>query len=337
MAAGGDNIIGNLQVDTFLTNYSESWFQDQQNFISSAASTLIPVTTQGGIFLKYPKSYFLRDEMEPRPLGGAPVQVSYGVERGSYAIDEYALEHYIDDRQRAQVNVPSINLDMNATRLLTSKAMIRRDRLWATTFFKTGVWTTDYTGVAAAPTGNQFLQWDQAGANPTQIVLRAKTAIQLSTGKLPNTMVVGANVHNWLLQSPYIIDLVKYSQRGIITNELLASLFGVEQYRVAQAVYNAAQEKVTPDATNLQWIVDANAVWLGYVDRAPAMDSPTAIANFVWTGLIPGATNNNGGVITRGRDGRAYSDFFHIRDANQFQAVAADLGAFFADAVSGAL
>lgn len=337
MAQGGDNIYGNLQVDTFLTNYSESWFQDQQNFISSAASTLIPVNTQGGIYLKYPKSYFLRDEMEPRPHGGAPVQVSYGVERASYAVDEYALEHFIDDRNRAQVNVPSINLDMNATRLLTSKAMLRRDRLWSTTFFKTGVWSTDYTGVGASPTGNQFLQWNQSGSDPMAVILRAKTSVMLSTGKAPNTMVVGANVHNWLLQSPVILDRIKYTERGIVTNELLASLFGVEQYRVAQAVYNSAQEKVTPDAVNMQWIVDANGAWLGYVERSPSMDSPTAIANFVWSSLVPGLTNGNGGVISRGRDDRAYSDYFHIRDANQFAAVAPDLGVFFSAAVSGAL
>lgn len=337
MAGGGDNIIGSLVVDTFLTNYSESWFQDQQNFISSAASTLIPVTTSAGIFFKYPRSYFLRDEMEPRPLGGAPTQVSYGLDRGNYAVSEYALEHFVDDRQRQAVNIAAINLDMNATRLLTSKAAIRRDRLWATTFFKTGVWGTDYTGVAAAPTGNQFLQWNQAGANPTQVVLRAKTAVALSTGKTPNTMVVGMNVHNWLLQSPYILDLIKYTSRGIITNELLAQLFGVEQYRVAQAVYNTAQEKVTPDALNMQFIVDANSAWLGYVERTPSMDSPTAIANFVWTNLVPNGNNGNGGVISRGRDSRAYSDWFHIRDANDFQAVAPDLGIFLSGAVSGAL
>lgn len=337
MAAGGDNIVGSLVVDTFLSNYSESWFQEQQNFISSAASTLVPVTTSAGIFFKYPKSYFLRDEMEPRGLGAAPVQVSYGVDQGRFAVSEYALEHYIDDRQRSAVNISAINLDMNATRLLTSKAAIRRDRLWATTFFKTGVWSVDYTGAASAPTGNQFLQFNQAGANPTAVILRAKTGMALSTGKTPNTMVVGANVHNWLLQSPYILDLIKYSQRGVITNDLLAQLFGVEQYRVAQAVYNSAQEKVTPDAVNMQWIVDANSVWLGYIERTPSMDAPTAIANFVWTNLVPNGNNGNGGVISRGRDGRAYSDFFHIRDANDFQAVAPDLGVFLSNAVSGPL
>lgn len=334
MAQGADNIIGNLTVDTFLTNYSESWLQDQSNFISNAAATPIPVSQQSGSYMTYPKSYWLRDEMAPRPLGSSPVQVSYGVGRGTYSVDEYALEHFVDDKQRSQSNLPGVNLDMNATRLLTSKAALRRERAWATEFFKTGVWTTNYTGVAAAPAGSQFLQWNQAGANPLRDVLRFKTAIGLGTGKTPNTMVVGVNVHNWLLQSAYILDLIKYTERGVITNDLLASLFGVERYSVAQGVYNTAQEKVTPDAENIQYIVDPNAVWIGYIERSPSMDSPTAVALFMWTDLLPG-TSSLGTVVTRGRDDRAYSDWFHVRQSFQYKAVAPDLGTFLTSAVSG--
>lgn len=335
-ATGADNIIGSLNVDTFLTTYSESWLQDETNFISNAAATPIPVSQQSGSYMTLPRSYWLRDEMAPRPLGGAPVQASYGVGRGTYSVDEYALEAFVDDKQRQQSNLPGLNLDLNATRLLTSKAALRRERAWATEFFKTGVWTSNYTGVAAAPTGSQFLQWNQAGSNPIRDILRFKTAIGLGTGKQPNTMVVGINVHNWLLQSEYILNLIRYTQRGVITNDLLASLFGVERYSVAQAVYNSAQEKVTPDAENIQYIVDANAVWIGYIERTASMDAPTAVALFMWTDLLPG-TSSLGTVITRGRDARAYTDFFHVRQAFQFKAVAPDLGAFLSSAVSGAL
>lgn len=338
MASGADNILGGIQnVDTFLTNYSESYLQDASAFIYNAAATIIPVNNNAGKFVVYPRSYFLRDEMEARPLGGAPVQVSYGLSSGAYTVDEFALEHFVDDRQRVQSNLPGINLDMNATRLLTSKAQIRRDRMWATTFFTTGVWTTDLTGVDSAPTGAQFLRWDQAGANPVADILRVKTTVGLGTGKDPNTMVVGQNVHNHLLQSAYIQDLIKYTVGGVITEAILASMFGVERYVVARSVYNSAAEKITPDAENIQYIVDANSAWIGYIERTPSMDSPTAIAMFAWTGLLPGVTNNQGGVISRGRDDRAYSDWFHIRDAVDFQAVAPDLGAFLSGAVSGAL
>lgn len=338
MATGADNIIGNFKnVDTFLTNYSQSYFQDATTFLYNSAATVIPVTEQAGKFVIYPRSYFLRDEMAPRGLGAAPVQVSYGTQEGTYVVDEFALEHFIDDRQRAGTNLPSVSLDLNATRLLTSKAQIRRDRRWATSFFTTGIWGSDYTGVDAAPTGDQFLRWDQASANPVTDVLRAKTAIGLGSGKEPNTMVVGMNVYNHLIQSAVIQDLYKYTRGGVLTADILAAVFGVERFVVARSVYNSAAEKITPDAENIQWIVDPNSVWVGYIERTPSLDSPTAIAMFAWTGYLPGVANQQGGVISRGRDDRSYSDFFHIRDATDFKAVAPDLGAFFSGAVSGAL
>ena len=76
-------------------------------------------------------------------------------------------------------------------------------------------------------------------------------------------------------------------------------------------------------------IADPNAMWLGYIEPSPSMDAPTAIARFGWTGLIPGATQPNGGVITRGRDDRAYSDWIHSRNAFDYKQVSADLGIFF--------
>jgi hypothetical protein len=336
-ASGADNIIGNLSVDTFLTNYSNSYLQDASSYLSISAATVIPVADRAGSFAVYPRSYFLRNQMAPRPHGSSPVQASYAVSRENYSVRDYALEHFIDDRQRATNRLPGNQLELNATRLLTQAALIRRDVEWANKFFVPGVWTTDLDGVATGPTSGEFLQWDQTGADPVQTMLRVNTDLSMGTGRTVNTMVVGVNVHNHLLNSPAIIDRIKYVQRGIITNDLLAEMFGVERYIVARAVYNVAQETTTPDAETLEYIVDANSVWVGFVERSPAMDSPTAIAAFAWTDYLPGVTNAVGGVIRRGRDDRARSDWFQIEDSMTFQAVSADLGAFLHDAVAGPL
>ncbi len=71
-----------------------------------------------------------------------------------------------------------------------------------------------------------------------------------------------------------------------------------------------------------------------YIDPSAGLDSPTAIANFAWTGLIPGATNAIGGVMERGRDDRAHSDYFQERMAWDLQKVAADLGVYFSGAIA---
>src|SRR5690606_7007604 len=143
------------------------------------------------------------------------------------------------------------------------------------------------TGVAATPTAGQFLQFDQTGADPIQTIQRVNTDLSMGTGRMVNTAVVGVNVHNHLINSPAIIERIKYVERGVLTTDLLASLLGVERYVVARAVQNTALETTTPDAETLEYIVDANSVWLGFVERSPVMDSPTAIAAFAWTDYLP--------------------------------------------------
>lgn len=343
MATGTDNIVGDIHIDSFLTNYSESFIQDESTYISNAVATVIPVDKQSGVYQKINRSYYLRDELAPRPHGGTPVQVRYGVERASYFVDELAAEHYIDDRQRAQNALPANSLDQNAVRLLTTKALVSRDRRWAAAFFRPGVWSNDKTGIASGtPSASQFIQWNQAGANPLSDILLAKDEVSALTGKVPNTIVLGANVITRLLLSPALVELIKYTQRGVLTVELLASLFGVERVVVARSVYNAADETSLPataanpngDTLDLQYIVNANGAWLGYVERTAAMDAPTAVAMFAWTGYEPGLVNSQGGIIRRGRDDRARSDWFQIVDATEFAAVSPDLGVFFNNAVA---
>lgn len=318
-----NDIEGVLHVDSFMTNLSETFMQSAANFISPIAATNIPVLNASDKFVKYPRGYFWRDEAEVRPLGGRPVQVSYKVESDNYTAEEWALEHTIDDRQRANTDAP-IQLDRNATNLLTSKQLIRSDRLWAEAFWTTGVWFADVT----VP-----IMWDAANSTPISDIDYYTEIMAKNTGFRPNTLIIGANVKRVLKVHPDLVDRIKYTQRGIITDELLASMFEVENVRIARSVYNSAAEGA---ADNFTHIVNPSAIWLGYIAPSAGLDTPTAIARFAWTGLIPGATNQYGGVITRGRDDRAYTDWFHNRTAFGFKKVSEELGIFFPNVV-GAL
>lgn len=322
--------------DLYLTNYSFNLLQDDQTFIVGAAASRIPVMQEAGKYNVYLPGYFLRDEAQVRPLGGRPVQVAYGVKDGNYYAEEWALEHTIDDRQRRNARA-QINLDENATRLLTGKQKIRAERIWATSFFKTGVWAMEVAGVAAAPGAGQFLQWSDAGSTPISDIEDWKERIAAATGLMPNVLVLGVNVRKTLKNHPDFIERIKYTSSAAITNAIMAALFEVDQVRTARSIYNAAEERMPDDAdggVDMQYIVDADSAWLGYIDPNPTLNSPTAIANFAWDGLIPGQTNDYGGVILRGRDDRAYSDYFHSRQAYGLAKISDDLALFIKDAVA---
>lgn len=330
--SGNANIQGTLHVDRYLTNYSVNYVQDRKVFVAQRAASVIPVLKQTDMFVTYDRGYFWRDEAMPRALGGRPVQVGYKVGSDSYGATEYALEHVVDDRQRANVDDP-IRLDENATTLLTQKHMIKQDRVWCQTFFKTSVWSKDVAGVTSSPSlGTSALVWDDSHSTPIEDIDYYKDIINQSTGFMPNTLVLGAGVKRVLRTHPDIADRIKYTQTGIADEDVLGKLFEVDNVVVARSVYNSAAEGAT---NSFSYIADTRSAWLGYIEPNPGLDSPTAIANFAWVGLIPGVANTIGGVIERGRDDRAHSDYFQGRMAWDLKAVATDLGVFFHNMVSG--
>lgn len=331
------SISGDTNPDAYLTNYSFGLFQQDGVFVAGSASSRIPVTQEAGKFNVYPPGYFWRDEMAIRPLGGRPRQVGYAIKEDTYVAEEWALEHVIDDRTRQNSRIQN-RLDENATRLLTGKAMIRADRIWATSFFKTGVWGMTVTGVTAgAVEGVSFLSWADDASSPLSDIEDWKEMIRMATGFEPNTLVLGSSVRKRLKNHPEFIDRIKYTSSAAITNAIMATMFEIPNLRVARSMYNAAEERAPDDndgGVDLQYIVEADSAWLGYIDPNPSLDSPTAIATFAWDSLVPGQTNEFGGVISRGRDGRAYSDYFHVRQAFGMKKVSDDLAVFIKDALA---
>lgn len=325
MSAGAaQNIQGTLRLDGYLTNFSVSFVQDSKNFIAQRAASVIPVEMQTDAYAAYDRGFFWRDESTPRPMGGRPNQVSYKVDPQYYRATEYALEHVIDDRQRKNVRDP-IQLEEAATQLLTQKQLIKQDRVFAQKFMQENVWTTEFEGVASDPGADQFVQFNDPLSDPIGTIDAVKDRIHEQTGFMPNVMVLGADVKRYLRSHPDIADRIKYTRTGIADEDILAALFEVEDVVTARSIYNAAAEGATND---FNYIAPRDAILLAYIDKNPALNTPTAIANFAWSGLFDGAANAIGGVMLRGRDDRASSDYFQNRMAWDLQQVSADLGGF---------
>lgn len=337
-----------VTLDTYLTGFSLRYTLNADAYIAGKVFPVVPVQLQSAIYMTFPRGYFWRDQMEPRPLGGRPPRADYKAGQGTYNVTEYGLEHAVDDRTRANIVGPMVP-DENATTLLTQASLIRRDREWATRYFRTGVWAFDYEGVASAPAAGQFIAFDQAGSDPIALVDAVRDRMALATGKIPNKLILGAYVYTVLKNHPAFIERIKYSQKAVVTTDLMAQFFEVDQVLVARSIYNAAEETNVvggiagnngPNAPSnaggldLQWIVDARSMLLVYTPASVGLNMPTAGVTFAWTNLIPGAGNANGGVIERYREAPNHSDVFQIRDAWDMGMVASDLGIFFHNAVS---
>jgi hypothetical protein len=318
-----------LHVDQYLTNLSVGWAQDPSKFVASKVFPAVPVQKQSDKFVIWDKGFFFRDEVGPRPLGGRPPTAGKAKKDGQYFCEEEGLEDSIDDRTRANADQP-LDPDRASGELLTEQMMIHMDRLWSDAYFKAGVWGTDFEGAASSPGEGEVLQFDQDGSEPIQTIRRNCTTVGRRTGRKPNKAVLGGDVFDVLCDHPDIVDRVKYTQRGVLTQELLAELFGVDEVLVPGGVENTANEGAADD---IDFIVDSTSVLLAYAASAPAINTPTAGYTFAWTGLIPGVANAFGGVVERGRDELAHSDVLQIRAAFTPELVAPELGVFIEGAI----
>lgn len=325
----------NMHVDSLLTNMAVGWQQDLSGFLAGRVFPNVPVNEASGIYGVWPTGAIWRDEMRRRPLGGELERVDYSVSTATFSIEEFGVKHYVDDRTRRNATNP-FDPDIGAGRLLSGMAAINAERRWATSFFGTGIWSNDITGVPATPTaGTQILQWDQSAADPADGLEEYQIIMEEATGGLSgNVLIIGRNVWRFVKANAAFKDQIKYTQRGVITQQLAAELFGVETLIVAKSVYNTAEEGL---ATSISRIVGADDGLL--LHRNPAVSGagdglPTAGIMLAWQNLVPGATNPLGAVIERGRDEQKYSDIFAVRNAIEFVVTAADLGIFFTGLVA---
>ena len=317
-------------VEPLLTNMSLAYMQELSAFLAGRIFPVVPVATSSGTFATYPKGSFWRDEMRPRPLGGEAEIADYTVGTDTYAVEEWAVKHRVDDRTRANALNP-FSPDDDATFLLSQMAAINAERRWATSFFGTGIWGTDLTGVAAAPAGGQFLRWDVSTSDPAHEIRTQSNTMEAATGFGGNVLVVGADVWLSIQNNAQIKDIIKYTERGVIGEQLVASLMGLDDFIVARSVYNSAAEGA---ADSIARLIGAKDALLIHRTPRPGLKVPTAGTTFAWQNLVPGATNLLSAVIERRRIDTHHSDEFEIRNAFGYKVVASDLGIFFSGAVS---
>lgn len=280
-----------LHVNVPLTNVSVAYFQDQSNFVADKVFPVIPVDKQANLYNRYSKSQWRKTNAQKRAPGTESVGTGYDITRDQYYCDVYAIHKDITDQDRAAAD-SEWALDKDATNLVSNDLLLMREVGWQQTFFQTGVWAVDEAGVASAPSANQFLQWDQASSDPiTQFAALQENFIQQS-GRKANKLVLGAHSYNALKNHPDLIDRIKYTQRGIVTTDLIATLLDVEKVFVTYASVAAGPEldgAVADDAAaTYNWVADAKSALLLYAPDAASLLTPSAGYTFNWKGYLGG-------------------------------------------------
>jgi len=270
----------NAHVDRALTNISVSYLQDASAFIADKVFPIVPVKRQSDIFYIYNKADFMRDEAQVRGAATESAGGDYGVEASDpYYCRKHAFHKDVTPEERANYDEP-LDADKDATDFVTQKMLIRREMEWATKFFKAGVWGTEIAGGDAAAEG-VAIKWNMPTSDPIGDITGAGVAMAGATGFKPNTLVLSPYAFNALKNHEDILDRIKYTQKGIVTADLLGTLFEVDHVYVAWSVVNSAAKGA--DAS-VDFIMGKHAL-LCYSNPRPALRKPSAGYIFAWTGL----------------------------------------------------
>lgn len=321
-----------VHVNSPLTNISIAFLQNANNFVATRVFPNIPVSKQSDRYFVYDRGDFNRDEMAIRAPGTESSGGGYRLDNTpTYYANRFSFHKDIPDEVRANADA-ALNPDREATAFVTHKALIRREKVFASSFLTTGIWGQDITGVSGTPTTNQVKQWNDTTATPIVDIRTAKRAIAEKTGYEPNKLVLGRPVFDAILDNPSIIDRIKYGQTpgdaAMARQDMLARLFGVDEVVVMNAVENTAKE----GQTNAHAFIGGKVAMLCYSAPQPGLMTPSAGYTFSWTGLL--GAGGEGNRIKSFRMEALSSDRVEIDMCFDQKLVSADLGWFWTSIVA---
>ena len=268
-------------VDGVLSNVGMAFLQDPNAYVATKMFPFAGVPKQSDLYRKYSLAGLLRLRAQKmNPGTAAPIDTT-GFADEQYFCEKYGLRDFLTPEGVANDDGP-IPPDQMVTLQLMQAQMTTLELDFAQKFFANGIWDNNLEGVAAGPAAGQFVRWDLAGSDPVADVMAARRAMHDDTGFFPNRMTIAGDVMDALQTNAAIQDRIKYTgsrDGAIVTAQMLAGLFKVEQIFEGEAISNTAAEGAAAVMAN----VFAGGVLMAYAAPNPNPRVPSAGYTFHWT------------------------------------------------------
>lgn len=126
-------------------------------------------------------------------------------------------------------------------------------------------------------------QWDvYATSDPVADIRVAKRAIHAKVFLEPNVAVIPYQVMSFLMDHPKIIDRIKYTDRAILTEELVSSVLGLSNVIVPGVPYGTFAGTANNFNMSVSYLWGDN-VLLAYVPARAGIKTPAFMYEFVWS------------------------------------------------------
>jgi hypothetical protein len=326
-----------VHLDVPLTQLTVAFMQETTGFVADKIFPRLAVDKQSDKYYIYDREDFNRDEMKKLAPGAEPEATEFRLSNDSYFADVYGLSANLTDQMLANED-SMLQIREAHAQNLAMKGMIRREKDWLATYFTSGVWNTEYTGVSGSPAAGQVRQWDDyTNSTPIEDVRTAQTAMQLKSGGFrPNKMLISREVMDVLIDHPDIIARISGGATtgapALLNAEMLARVFAVDEVLVADGIENTAAE----GASESNAFMAGKQAALYYAPVAPGLMVPAAGYNFTWTASELNASGYGTNILSFTDDAlkrRGVAEQLQIKMAWDTKVVSADMGVFFTSVI----
>lgn len=298
-------------------------------YIADRVFPIIDKVSNKAKIARYLKGAWFRDEAGIRAPGTRANRGGYPTDYIDISTAEYAFAKEVTDEDRNAVKVaggPPLRPDQDAIEFATDKVDLKKERRVASLVL-TGTWSgvagEDAEGGWTAGDGNTFID---------DVETRIET-IRKNTGVRPNRLVLSANAMPELKQESTLLDRIKYTQRGVVTAELIAAMLKLDEVLIGDAIYSSAEETRAGDDFTSVDIWEKNAgkgsAFLFYTPPRPGLKTPSA-------GYQARVAYEDGQIrrTTTWRENAEHQDVYEVAEETDIVQVGADLGFLWYDIIA---
>jgi hypothetical protein len=249
-----------------LANFSVRVNSD--NFIANELMPEVSVTHDTDNYIIYNTDRKI--EQTARSNGDVSKMITWDVSTSTYQLNKHSLSDIITQDDRDNTNAP-LDLEFDVTKNLTEHINRKIEDDVAKLLFT----TTTFGNNATLNTATSW-RMNTTTSAPIQNILSASGLVLKSVSMRPNVGVCGRLPFEVLKENTNIHERLKYVQKSILTDDILASIFDLDKLFVGESVKDSTKEGIAASDSFI-W---GDRFLVAYIPKNAGRRDVTAALNF---------------------------------------------------------
>lgn len=309
---------GGVHQDAVLTQISLEY--PKTGLVGEELFPVVPVKKQSDKYYWFGRESWLPETSDYRAPGTEANEIpGLKLSQDTYYAQEHSLQIPVTDEERENADSP-LAPDRDGTELVTSKILLGREVMMKN--FVTDV-SAYATGLSVTLSGTTQFN-DYVNSDPIGVFRTAMRAVHAKVFFEPNVSVIPYQVMSVLEDHPDIIERIKYSERAILTPEIIASVLGLQKVIVPGVAIGSGAVGSSGFAITAGYLWGKDII-LAWVPPRPGVKTPAFAYEFAWT--YGGQTQ----VTDRWREDKRKSDIIRVSRRYDLKRVGVEINPASAD------